>query len=102
MNPPERSSGSAQMLCIMCEHTEHDTSDIRRFVFMRRTVAALLLMVFLLSGCTAVGEYQRSIYDDDTKVVKQGDSYTFTRRIGNTGKEGLSLDYQGFSGKQMI
>lgn len=62
--------------------------------------AALALLA--LAACAGRNGYQMSIYNDDAKIAKQGDSYTFANCVGDTDNTGASLEFSGFSGKQTL
>lgn len=70
---------------------------------MKKSLFSLFLaLLVLLTGCISTDSYQRSIYSDNTKILKQGDSYTFSNRVGKADGNTLSLDFKGFYGKQTI
>lgn len=62
----------------------------------------LFLIVILCTGCSKISSYQRSIYDDNTKIVAKADSYFFKRRTGKTDNNELSIRFEDFTGKQKI
>ena len=67
------------------------------------TLCFAALMIFtVLSGCTAATAYQKSIYNDDSKIVKQADSFNFKTRIGNTTDKESSVKFGTFYGMETI
>lgn len=65
-------------------------------------VGLCLLAVMILFGCTA-GQDKQKIFDDNTAIVQDGDSYTFVNRNGSTDSDAaIALTYTGFSGVQTI
>ena len=61
-----------------------------------------LITVLLISGCSTINTYQNSLYDNNEKLAKDGDSYTFKDRIGSLEDSVFSLSFTGFSGKQTV
>lgn len=73
----------------------------------RITKVALLLilsiiMITVLNGCSRVSAYQKGIYDKDKEIVKQNDSATFFKRIGNTTNDTLAISFSSFSGMESL
>lgn len=64
---------------------------------------SLLVLAIALSGCSGAGQDKQAIYDDDAKIAAEGDSYTFTNRVGSADEETkIDLAYDGFSGSNSI
>lgn len=66
------------------------------------TFIITVVLLFLITGCSDVNSYQKSIFTDEAKISKQGDSYTFISRTGKMDENTLSLTFKGFYGKQTI
>ena len=62
----------------------------------------LLLVVMAVSGCSKISAYQKSIYDDDTKIAAKADSYSFVKRTGKFYDDTLSIRFSSFTGKQTL
>jgi len=62
----------------------------------------LLPIVVLITSCSNFDSYQNSIYNDNVKISKQGDSYSFKDRLGVIEDNNISLTFNNFSGKQTI
>lgn len=62
-------------------------------------IIALILISVSLFGCQKISAYQKSIFDDDTKIVKEADSYFFQKKVGNHTKTKTDFDYEKFTGK---
>ena len=63
-----------------------------------------LLFVITMTGCAA-GEDKLNLFDDDTRIAQEGDSYTFVNRVGLDGSYSanqVNFKYGGFSGIQTI
>lgn len=62
----------------------------------------LLFLIGIISGC-GVGYEKKNMYDDNEKIVQEGDSYTYINRIG-TGNSDDKIDvkYSGFYGIDTI
>ncbi len=58
-------------------------------------------LVFYLTGCS-ISEFQKSIYNDDSKIVKQADSYSFKSRIGSTTNEKSDIKFATFYGMDTL
>ncbi len=65
-------------------------------------IAVLVLILLVLSGCRYSDPYRLSYYDDDARIAQQGDSYTFSDRLGRTVANELALSFTDFTGKQTI
>lgn len=61
-----------------------------------------IVLTLLLVGCSGSNSYQKSIYNDDTKISSAGDSYYFKDRIGGAKDNELALTFSTFFGKQTI
>lgn len=64
-------------------------------------IYTVLVMLFF-AGCSNIDSYQNSIYNDNMKISKQGDSFSFKDRIGTIEDNSLSLTFNAFYGKQTI
>lgn len=65
--------------------------------------APLLVLLIALSGCSAAGQDKLNIYADDAMIAAEGDSYTFTNRVGGVNEDDtLDLTYSGFTGSNSI
>lgn len=62
-------------------------------------VLSIMLFVMLATGCSGISTYQRTVYDDVSKISAQGDSYTFKSKEGDTGENHSVLKFDGFYGK---
>jgi hypothetical protein len=69
----------------------------------RKVVISLLLisLMLYLTGCS-VSDYQKSIYDDDSKIASQADSYNFRSRSGNTSNEKTEVKFGAFYGADTL
>ena len=65
-------------------------------------MGVLVMMILMLSGCRYSDPYKLSFYDDNARIAQQGDSYTFSDRLGRTVANELALSFAGFTGKQTI
>jgi hypothetical protein len=61
----------------------------------------LLSVVFYLTGCS-VSKFQKSVYNDDSKIVKQADSYNFRTRSGTTANEKTEIKFGTFYGMDTL
>lgn len=60
-----------------------------------------VILLGSLTGCR-VSDYQSSIYNDDSKIVKQADSYSFRNRIGSTSNDKTEMRFGTFYGVDSI
>lgn len=67
-------------------------------------LAAIMITIFL--SCTLLGcngnVYQKSIYTNDKKIAKEGDSFSFLVRNGCTTKEEADIKFTSFDGDQTL
>lgn len=64
---------------------------------------SLLVLALAFSGCSGADLDKQAIYGDDVKIAAEGDSYTFTNRVGSADDDAkLDLAYDGFSGSNSI
>ncbi|MBU1142425.1 MAG: hypothetical protein KKH92_02135 [Firmicutes bacterium] len=68
---------------------------------MKRIFAIWMLSLLILSGCVYVAD-SKKIYDDNEKIVTEGDTYTFIDRIGDVLEDEASLEVKGFYGTETI
>lgn len=62
----------------------------------------LVLILFFSTGCSKIIDYQKSIYNDTSKISSVCDSYSFASRTGNNIYNNFAISFQGFNGKQTI
>jgi len=62
-------------------------------------IIVLAIMVGILTGCT---KYQRDIYNDDSKISGEADSYTFRTRLGNTYDDKAKFKFSKFYGMETL
>lgn len=65
------------------------------FLFM------LISCLFISSSC-GISEYQKNLYNDNSKIIKQGDSYSFLKRAGNTYNNKTSVKFGTFNGMETL
>lgn len=68
----------------------------------RMLVIIVILTAIIITGCSSAARYQDSIFDDEEKIISDGDSYTYKQRIGNNSKDKLDIKYTSFSGMETI
>ena len=65
-------------------------------------ICGLILALLFLASCTRVGDNQKRVYDDEEMIAAEGDSYTYSKRLGSVRISQLSIDFSGFSGKETV
>lgn len=65
-------------------------------------VVLSLISILLVSACSSINSYQKSLYDDKDRLALDGDSYTFEERIGGEQEDALDVTFRGFYGKQTV
>jgi len=68
---------------------------------MKKFFVIGLVSLFILSGCV-YGIDSKKIYDDQEKIVAEGDTYTYIDRIGDVLEDESSLEVKGFYGTETI
>ena len=68
---------------------------------MKRIFAIWMMSLLILSGCVYVAD-SKKIYDDNEKIVTEGDAYTYIDRIGDVLENEASLKVKGFYGTETI
>lgn len=71
----------------------------RKPMMMVLIIALGILLVYSIPRLTGS---QDRIYDDDARITKQADSYSFSERVGRTIGNHLSVSFADFTGKQTI
>lgn len=66
--------------------------DIRVFLII------LVLTAIVMTGCTSGSRYQKSVFNDDDKIINGEDSYTYKKRIGNMVKDRIDMKFGTFTG----
>ncbi|WP_062197064.1 hypothetical protein [Massilibacterium senegalense] len=72
---------------------------------MRRKLFIFLLIMAMMMGvigCSDITEKQKSIYNNDEKIIQQADSYTYTKRISTTRNNETKMRFQSFAGMETI
>jgi hypothetical protein len=85
---------------------KYDVSDVMEVAGMKR-VSRILLLVFcmsalMLSGCKKITDYQKSIYNDNSKIAKEADSYNYLKRISNIKENNANIIFDRFYGMDTI
>lgn len=60
-----------------------------------------ILILLFTAGCKGTA-YQRRLYDDDKKIVSDGDSYTYGLRSGMTDNNKTTIKFGRFTGMETI
>lgn len=61
-----------------------------------------IISLVLISGCSRVNAYQKGIYGDFKKIVKQWDSYTYKKRVGSISNNEGNISFSKFSGMETL
>jgi len=65
-------------------------------------LSILLVATMLIMGCSFVSNYQKSIFDDEKKIIKDSDSYTYGIRKGNATGNEFNIKFSSFTGMETI
>lgn len=65
-------------------------------------IFSILLLSALLQGCGSISTYQKSIYNDDSKIIKKDDNYSFINNSRVMVNNTLSMEYGTFYGMVTI
>lgn len=73
---------------------------------MKKNKALILIPLAVVLSITILGcqgnAYQKSIYNSDSRIAKDGDSFTFLVSKENTTNEESNLEFKGFDGDETI
>lgn len=61
----------------------------------------LISCLFISSSC-GISAYQKNLYNDNSKIIKQGDSYSFIKRVGNSYNNKTSIKFGTFYGMETL
>ncbi|WP_178023947.1 hypothetical protein [uncultured Paenibacillus sp.] len=56
----------------------------------------------ILSGCSLATERQKQLYDDESELAQEGDTFTYVKRVGVTNNESSSVSFSSFYGMETI
>lgn len=62
----------------------------------------VILVVINIAACNSVVKYQNSIFHDESKIVREGDSYTYGSKVGNSRGNEYDIKFTSFSGMETI
>ncbi|NLC45119.1 MAG: hypothetical protein GX783_12670 [Clostridiales bacterium] len=62
----------------------------------------VMLAIMINAGCSSVVSHQDSIFDNDSKIIAQGDSHTYKSRLGNIADKETEIKFNSFSGSDTI
>ena len=62
----------------------------------------VMLAIMINAGCSSVVSHQDSIFDNDSKIIAQGDSHTYKSRLGNITDKETEIKFNSFSGSDTI
>ncbi len=68
---------------------------------MKKIFAVLMMSLFVLTGCVYVSD-NKMIYDNQEKIVAEGDTYTYIDRLGDVFDDSAALEVKGFYGTDTI
>lgn len=68
----------------------------------RSFLIILFSCLFIFSGCSSVSREQKSMYNDNSLITKEGDTYNFTNRVGEIDDSKIEIKYGKFYGSQTI
>lgn len=63
---------------------------------------SLLSILLIIIGCTLTDPYKKGVYNDNSKIAREADSYSFANRLGRTLGNRLDIGFSDFYGKQTI
>ena len=62
----------------------------------------VILVVMNIAACNSVVKYQSSIFHDESKIVREADSYTYGSRTSNSRGNEYDIKFASFSGMETI
>ena len=65
-------------------------------------LSILLVSTMFVIGCSFVSNYQKSIFHDEKKIIKDADSYIYGIRRGNATGKDLNIKFSSFTGMNTI
>ena len=65
-------------------------------------ILLLLSLSFTFAGCSKVSSYQESIYSDESKIIKEADSYSYIIRTGSTKDNISTIGFKTFNGMETL
>ncbi|PKM88892.1 MAG: hypothetical protein CVU87_06435 [Firmicutes bacterium HGW-Firmicutes-12] len=70
---------------------------------LKKVTLVLFLIIFLsiLLGC-GIDEEKKEIYDNETSIVQEGDTFSFYKRIGKADEKQVNIKYSRFFGVQTL
>lgn len=83
-------------------HRCHAGILIRRCAIKMAALTAALALLALAAGCQAFSAEQGRVYDDNTRIARQGDTYSFLSRVGSSTSTAMAITFASFTGKQTI
>ena len=71
---------------------------------MKRLFSILIVLAALVSfsGCSMDNGAKRSIYNDDSKIVEQGDSFSFFAHSASFDNNTIKVSFNKFAGKKQL
>lgn len=73
---------------------------------MKRSKFILFLVLCItmlnLTGCRIASDYQKSLYNDNSKIVKEADSYNYLKRVINIKGDNTNITFDRFYGMDTI
>ncbi|MDT3425735.1 dipeptidyl aminopeptidase/acylaminoacyl peptidase [Paenibacillus forsythiae] len=68
----------------------------------RLAAVGALSAILLISGCGFINDGKDKMYESDTDIVQEGDSFSYISRTGSTTTRIADLEFKGFSGTETI
>ena len=73
-----------------------------RKVLKIRALGLTILIIMFITGCSLASDYQNSIFVDDSKIIKEADSYVYGSRRGQVEGNQSNLEFINFTGMETI
>lgn len=68
----------------------------------KKIIIATIIVLLLLTSVGCVSDYQKSIYDNDDLIIKQGDTFSYRKRVMSQLNDDISMSFSAFYGKDTL
>lgn len=75
---------------------------MKKFTLHLFFIFIISLSLIMLSSCGNINENKQSIYDDDGKIVRSGDSYNYVKKSENSTKYKVGMTFGTFNGMDTL
>lgn len=65
-------------------------------------ILSAVALLAVLGGCSLATERQKQLYDNESELAQEGDTFTYVKRVSSTNNESSTFSFSSFYGMETI